>query len=70
MEKWRKIGPKSENGKKTILFSGKKCFSAKLFYGHGECIFDNTAKVVLPEAAKKKSRCTEVKKKDFFQNNK
>ena len=47
--------------KKNISFSGKKCFSAKLFYGHVECIFDNTAKIDLPEVAKK-SRYTQAKK--------
>ena len=39
--------------KKTYFSSVKKCFSAKFFYGHVDCIFDNTAKTLLPEAAKK-----------------
>ena len=56
--------------KKLFFSPAKKCFSAKFFYGHVECIFDNTAKNDLPEAAKK-SRCTKAEKKqDFFQNNK
>ena len=35
-----------------------------------ECIFDNTAKNDLPEAAKKISMYESGKKQDFFQNNK
>ena len=70
LEYWWKNGPKSENVKITFFFSGKKCFSAKLFYGHVECIFNNTAKNNLPEAAKKSIDVRKRKKNDFSQNNK
>ena len=56
--------------KKTFFSSVKKFLSAKLFYGHVERVFDNTAKIFCLRL-QKKSRCTETKKKqDFFQNNK
>ena len=51
--------------KKTTFFSDKNCFSANLFYGHVECVFDNTAKMFCLKL-QKKSRCTEAKRKTRF----
>ena len=68
---WDKSGKMAQNPrmiKKSYSFYGKKCFSAKIFYVHVECIFDNTAGNVLPEAAEKKTRCMEAKRKTWFRS--
>ena len=54
--------------KKHIFSHAKKCFSAKSFHPHLEYISSNTDKIVLPEAAEKKTRCTEAKRKTRFRS--
>ena len=56
--------------KKTTFFSDKNCFSANLFYGHVECVFDNTAKMFCLKLQKNLDVRKRKEKQDFFQNNK